>query len=120
LDEVANSKAGVLSMGIIRRLEVGRALAVEPRVLLLDEPSSGLDVHETIQLGRALNLARQEWNLSMVLVEHDLEFVLGMCQAVSVLDFGLLIAEGSPEQVRTDPNVQAAYIGTEAGTDIDP
>jgi branched-chain amino acid transport system ATP-binding protein len=95
-------------------VEVGRALATEPAVILLDEPSSGLDVHETEQLAATLRAARDQRGVALVLVEHDLDLVLGMCDRVDVLDFGQMIASGSPAAVRDDPRVRAAYIGDEA------
>jgi len=95
-------------------VEVGRALATDPVVILLDEPSSGLDVHETEQLAATLRTARDQRGVALVLVEHDLDLVLGMCDRVDVLDFGEMIASGPPEVIREDPTVRAAYIGDEA------
>ena len=88
-----------------------RALASEPAVMLLDEPSSGLDVHETEQLGDALRRVRQDRGTAFVLVEHNVEFVLGLSDRVTVLDFGRVLTEGLPEEVRDSPEVQAAYFG---------
>ena len=79
--------------------------------MLLDEPSSGLDVHETEQLGEALRRVRAERGTAFVLVEHNVEFVLGLSDRITVLDFGKLIAEGTADEIRTSPAVQAAYFG---------
>jgi branched-chain amino acid transport system ATP-binding protein len=114
LEPVADRPARSLPLGTGRLVEVGRALATDPVVILLDEPSSGLDVHETEQLAATLIRARDERGVALVLVEHDLDLVLGMSDVVSVLDFGTMIASGTPGEVATDPRVRAAYIGDEA------
>jgi branched-chain amino acid transport system ATP-binding protein len=114
LEAVADRAARSLPLGTGRLVEVGRALATDPAVILLDEPSSGLDVHETDQLAVTLRRARQERGVALVLVEHDLDLVLGMSDVVNVVDFGVMIATGTPEAIRTDPRVRAAYIGDEA------
>jgi ABC-type branched-subunit amino acid transport system ATPase component len=111
LTGVADRPALAIPLGTGRLLEVGRALAAEPSVMLLDEPSSGLDVHETEQLGEALRRVRGERGTAFVLVEHNVEFVLGLSDRVTVLDFGRVLVEGSPEEIRTSPEVQAAYFG---------
>jgi ABC-type branched-subunit amino acid transport system ATPase component len=111
LDGVADRPALAVPLGTGRLLEVGRALAADPSVMLLDEPSSGLDVHETEQLGEALRRVRSERGTAFVLVEHNVEFVLGLSDRVTVLDFGKVLVEGSPEEIRTSPAVQAAYFG---------
>jgi ABC-type branched-subunit amino acid transport system ATPase component len=113
LASVSNRRTVVLPLGLLRRVEVGRALAGDPQVILLDEPSSGLDVHETALLADAIQRARNEWGVATVLVEHDVELVLTLADRVYVLDFGIMIADGPPDVVRNDPAVQAAYIGTE-------
>ncbi len=110
---VADRLAGALPLGTGRLVEVGRALATDPSVILLDEPSSGLDVHETEQLAATLRRARAEQGVALVLVEHDLDLVLGLSDVVNVLDFGIMIAVGPPSEVRADPRVRAAYIGAE-------
>jgi branched-chain amino acid transport system ATP-binding protein len=113
LTPVADRPARALPLGTGRLVEVGRALATDPSVILLDEPSSGLDVHETEQLAATLRRARAEQGVALVLVEHDLDLVLGLSDVVTVLDFGILIATGTPAEVRADPRVRAAYIGEE-------
>jgi branched-chain amino acid transport system ATP-binding protein len=115
LTQVAERPARALPLGTARLVEVGRALATDPSVILLDEPSSGLDVHETDQLAATLRRARTEQGVALVLVEHDLDLVLGLSDVVNVLDFGIMIATGTPAEVRADPRVRAAYIG-EDGT----
>jgi ABC-type branched-subunit amino acid transport system ATPase component len=114
LDGVADRPALAIPLGTGRLLEVARALAAEPTVMLLDEPSSGLDAHETEQLGDALRRVRSERGIAFVLVEHNVEFVLGLSDRITVLDFGRLIAEGTPDEIRTSPEVQAAYFGAPA------
>jgi branched-chain amino acid transport system ATP-binding protein len=111
LTSVANVPAASLPLGTSRRVEVARALATQPSVLLLDEPSSGLDARETAQLGTALSSVVTEEKVSMLLVEHDVAMVLGLSSRVTVLDFGVCIAEGSPDEIRNDPAVRAAYLG---------
>jgi branched-chain amino acid transport system ATP-binding protein len=111
LGSVADAPAAALPLGIARRVEVARALATSPSVLLLDEPSSGLDGHETARLADALRTIVAEENLAMLLVEHDVAMVLGICDRVTVLDFGSCIADGAPDEIRVDPAVRAAYLG---------
>ena len=90
---------------------MARALATGPSVVLLDEPSSGLDAHETSQLGAALRTVADEEHVSLLLVEHDVAMVLGLSAQVAVLDFGVRIAYGTPDEIRNDPAVRAAYLG---------
>jgi ABC-type branched-subunit amino acid transport system ATPase component len=111
LEAVANRPAVSVPLGTGRLIEVARALASEPSVMLLDEPSSGLDVHETEQLGAALRRVRQERGTAFVLVEHNVEFVLDLSERVTVLDFGRVLIEGTPDEVRNSSEVQAAYFG---------
>jgi ABC-type branched-subunit amino acid transport system ATPase component len=111
LTDVAGRPALTVPLGTGRLLEVGRALAGEPTVMLLDEPSSGLDIHETEQLGDALRRVRSDRGTAFVLVEHNVDFVLGLADRVTVLDFGKLLVEGTPDEIRTSPEVQAAYFG---------
>jgi ABC-type branched-subunit amino acid transport system ATPase component len=112
LEDVADRPALAVPLGTGRLLEVARALAAEPSVMLLDEPSSGLDVHETQQLGEALRRVRTERGISFVLVEHNVEFVLGLSDRITVLDFGKMLVEGTPDEIRNSPEVQAAYLGS--------
>jgi ABC-type branched-subunit amino acid transport system ATPase component len=115
LEAVADRPAVAVPLGTGRLVEVGRALASEPSVMLLDEPSSGLDVHETEQLGGALRRVRQDRGTAFLLVEHNVEFVLELSDRVSVLDFGSVLTEGTPDEVRDNPEVQAAYLGAPIG-----
>jgi len=107
---VANSLAHELSYGDQRRLEIARALATEPRLLALDEPAAGMNPTETAQLKLLLERIRAD-GITVLLIEHDVKLIMGLCDRVAVLDFGQLIAEGRPEQVRNDPRVVAAYLG---------
>jgi len=113
LSEVAGRLADALPLGTGRLVEVGRALAAEPDVVLLDEPSAGLDERETDLLAEALRRARLGSTVAFLLVEHDVDLVLGLSDHVYVLDFGRCIAAGLPEEIRSDPAVRAAYLGTE-------
>jgi branched-chain amino acid transport system ATP-binding protein len=113
LESVADSPVGGLPLGTSRRVEVARALATRPSILLLDEPSSGLDHAETGQLSVALRSIVDEEGVAMLLVEHDVAMVLGLSARVTVLDFGRRIAEGVPEEIRNDAAVKAAYLGEE-------
>jgi branched-chain amino acid transport system ATP-binding protein len=111
LRSVADVGVSVLPLGTARRVEVARALATGPSVVLLDEPSSGLDGHETAQLGVALRTVVEQERISLLLVEHDVAMVLGLSTEVAVLDFGVRIAHGTPDEIRNDPAVRAAYLG---------
>ncbi len=110
LREVAASQADVLPTGLSRLLELARALACRPKLLLLDEPSSGLDSTESARLGALISELAGE-GLAVLLVEHDMEMVMSLCGHIHVLDFGRMIASGSPAEVQADPAVQAAYLG---------
>lgn len=113
LDAVQHRRAATLPLGQQRCLEVGRALAGNPSLLLLDEPSSGLDVNETEQLGQVLRSSVEREGIALLLVEHDLDLVLGLSEHVFVIDFGVRIFDGTPAETRSSAVVQAAYLGKE-------
>ncbi|MCU1459273.1 MAG: transporter related [Actinomycetia bacterium] len=112
LRELAHVPTTVLPLGTGRLVELARATATEPKVLLLDEPSSGLDGEETDRLVAVLRRLRDEQGTAMVLVEHNVDMVLKLADHITVLDFGEVIATGNPEEIRANPAVQAAYLGT--------
>ncbi|WP_395111030.1 ABC transporter ATP-binding protein [Actinomadura sp. SCN-SB] len=113
LADLRDREVSGLPLGACRLVEVARALATGPAVLLLDEPSSGLDGRETEELAATLARVNADHGVSLLLVEHDVELVLGMCGTVYVLDFGAMIRSGPPEEIRSDPAVRAAYLGAE-------
>ena len=118
LTPVANDRADTLPTGTGRLVELARALATKPKVLLLDEPAAGQDTDETERFSEVLrNLA--EDGLAILLVEHDMDLVMHVCHTVVVLDYGRVICTGTPAEVRADPEVQAAYLGTVSGAVAD-
>ncbi len=117
ITRVADEQVDSLPTGLARLVELGRALATQPRLLLLDEPSSGLDESESEDFGRLLlDLASE--GLGILLVEHDIDLVMSVCSTIHVLDFGAILAVGSPKQVQADERVRAAYLGVDAGVEL--
>ena len=117
LTEVADITVGTLPTGTARLVELARALATGPKVLLLDEASSGLTDDETAQVGDLLRRVVDEDGIGVLLVEHDMSFVMDVCEWIHVLDFGEIIAVGTPSAVQSDTAVQAAYLGADEGAD---
>jgi branched-chain amino acid transport system ATP-binding protein len=114
LGDYADTPAGDLPVGLQRRLEIGRALCLEPRLLLLDEPAAGLDARETAELARLLATVRARFKLTVLIVDHDMALIMRVCNRIYVLDSGRIIAAGPPQQIRDDPQVARAYLGEAA------
>ena len=111
--EFANRQAGNLAYGHQRRLEIARCMITRPRVLMLDEPAAGLNPQEKIDLQALIERLRQEYGVSVLLIEHDMGLVMGVSERILVMEYGKPIALGTPETVRSDPRVIKAYLGEE-------
>jgi branched-chain amino acid transport system ATP-binding protein len=113
LDEAADEKAKNLPYGLQRRLEIARALATKPALLLLDEPAAGMNPNEIIQLMEFIRWIRRTFSVTIILIEHQMRLVMGICERLVVLDFGATIATGSCKNIQNNPKVLEAYLGVE-------
>lgn len=111
LEQEANLPASSLPYGKQRKLEIARALATNPKLLLLDEPAAGMNPHETEELMETVRFVKDHFKIAILLIEHDMNFVMGICEHITVLDYGRVIASGTGDQVRNNPKVIAAYLG---------
>ena len=115
MQDLAGAKAGSLPYGAQRRLEIVRALATNPSLLLLDEPAAGMNPSETAELMENIRKIRDTFQIAILLIEHDMNLVMNVCETIAVLNYGRLIAKGTPEEIRHNPAVIEAYLGREGG-----
>jgi len=111
MDNLALELSGNLPYGLKRRLEIVRALATEPKLLLLDEPAAGMNPREVDELMDFIRWIQKEFHLAVILIEHQMRLVMNLCQRLLVLDFGVTIAQGAPDEIRQNPLVLEAYLG---------
>ena len=111
--DIAHVKAGSLPYGVQRRLEIVRALATNPSIILLDEPAAGMNPSETAELMHQIRRIRDTFHIAIFLIEHDMNLVMNVCEAIAVVNYGRIIAKGTPEEIRSNPAVIEAYLGKE-------
>ena len=109
--DLAQQRAGSLPYGAQRRLEIVRALATNPAIILLDEPAAGMNPSETAELMEHIRVIRDTFQIAIMLIEHDMNLVMGVCEGIAVVNYGKIIAKGTPDQIRTNPEVIEAYLG---------
>jgi len=113
LEQYAHVKANNLPYGKQRKLEIARALATAPKLLLLDEPAAGMNPTETAELMETIKIVREKFSVAILLIEHDMKLVMGICEKIAVLNFGTVLAFGTPEEIQNNPDVIAAYLGND-------
>ena len=112
MEHLEDECAKNLSYGQQRKLEIARALATEPKVLLLDEPAAGMNPQETNDLMNTIAFIKEHFKVAILLIEHDMKLVMGICQRIVVIDYGKVIARGTPDEIKTNPKVIGAYLGS--------
>ncbi|KAF2961888.1 ABC transporter ATP-binding protein [Fervidobacterium sp. 2310opik-2] len=111
IEHLADYKSSSLPYGLQRKLEIARALATNPKLLLLDEPAAGMNPDETLELNQLILRIREKYKLTIIVIEHDMKVIMNICERIIVLDHGVTIAEGTPEQIQNNPEVIKAYLG---------
>ena len=117
MQDLADEQAGSLPYGAQRRLEIVRALATDPKLLLLDEPAAGMNPHETEELMENIAKIRDRFGIAILLIEHDMSLVMGVCEGICVLNFGRIIAKGTADEIQANPAVIEAYLGKQKGAE---